>query len=105
MNIKTIITAAGMSLTEVAQYLSEKYGRPYSVQNLNNKIRNRTLRLHEAEDIAEFVGYEIVWKKKLTTEISQHIDKFQNDPEYRRECRKNQAQEIIDMDKEEPSTN
>lgn len=64
MNVKTIIAAAGMSLTEVAQYLSEKYDRPYSVQNLNNKIRNKTLRLHEAEDIAEFTGYEIKWEKK-----------------------------------------
>jgi hypothetical protein len=64
VNVKTIITAAGMSLTEVAQFLSEKYDRPYSVQNLNNKIRNRTLRLHEAEDIAEFTGFEIIWRKK-----------------------------------------
>jgi hypothetical protein len=67
VNVKTIVTAAGMSLTEVAQFLSEKYNRPYSVQNLNNKIRNRTLRLHEAEDIAEITGYEIVWQKKKSS--------------------------------------
>jgi hypothetical protein len=64
MNVKTIITAAGMSLTEVAQLLSDKYKRPYSVQNLNNKIRNKTLRLSEAEDIADITGFDIVWKKK-----------------------------------------
>lgn len=64
MNVKTIIAAAGMSLTEVAEILEEKYRKPYSVQNLNNKIRNRTLRLSEAEDIAEIIGYEIQWKKK-----------------------------------------
>lgn len=54
----------------------------------------------QPSDIMEYVNTDA----EVVSEILQHIDKFQTDPEYRRECRKNQAQEIVDMCKEEPST-
>jgi hypothetical protein len=63
-NIKSIITEAGSSLTEVAQLLSEKYKVPYTVQSLSNKIRRGSLRYSEALDIFEVLGYEMKLVKK-----------------------------------------
>ena len=64
MNIKAIIKDSGLTLTEVARRLGDKRGKTYQVQTLNNKILYQTLRLSEAEEIAEMTGYEIAWKKK-----------------------------------------
>lgn len=64
MNVKEIIASVGLTLTEVARRLGENRGKPYSVQMLNNKILYKTLRLSEAEEIAEMAGYEIIWKKR-----------------------------------------
>lgn len=46
-------------------------------------------------DILEYIDT----KAEVASEILQHIDKFNRDPAYRDECRKAQAQEIVDMDK------
>ena len=64
MNIKTIIKESSLTLTEVARRMGEKRGKTYQVQTLNNKILYKTLRLSEAEEIAEMAGYEIIWRKK-----------------------------------------
>jgi hypoxanthine-guanine phosphoribosyltransferase len=64
MNIKAKIIEEGKTLTEVAELLSQKYGDPVSIQNLSNKIRRKSLRLADAEDIADVLGCELVWKKK-----------------------------------------
>ncbi|MDD4599604.1 hypothetical protein SDC9_04121 [bioreactor metagenome] len=64
MNIKAKIIESGKTMTEVAELLTVKYGKPVSVQSLSNKFRRDSLRLSEAEDIADVLGCEIVWKKK-----------------------------------------
>lgn len=64
MNIKTIIKESGLTLTEVARRLGESRGKTYQVQTLNNKILYKTLRLSEAEEIAEMAGYKIEWTPK-----------------------------------------
>ncbi len=64
MNVKAKIIESGKTMTEVAELLTQKYGKPVSVQSLSNKIRRDSLRLSEAIDIAEVIGDEIVWKKR-----------------------------------------
>ena len=64
MNIKAKIIDSGKTITEVAELLSQKKGEPVSVQNLSQKIRRQSLRLVEAEEIADVLGYEIVWRRK-----------------------------------------
>ena len=64
MNIKAKIIDSGKTITEVAELLSQKKGEPASVQNLSQKIRRQSLRLVEAEEIADVLGYEIVWRRK-----------------------------------------
>lgn len=65
MNVKAIIIESGKSLSEVAELLSKKYpDDPVSVQNLSNKIRRKSLRVTDLENIADVIGYEIVWRKK-----------------------------------------
>lgn len=64
MDIKAIVKDAGLTLTEVARRLGEKRGKTYHVQTLNNKILYKTLRLSEAEEIADMAGGEMVFVKK-----------------------------------------
>lgn len=65
MNVKAKIVDAGKTITEVAEMLTKKKGEPVSVQNLSQKIRRQSLRLVEAEDIADVIGDELVWQKKI----------------------------------------
>ena len=64
MNVKAKIIESGKTITEVAELLSKKYNQPVSVQNLSQKIRRESIRFTEVEDIADVLGYEIVWKKR-----------------------------------------
>jgi hypothetical protein len=64
MNIKVKIIEADKTITDVAKMLSEKHNKPVSVQNLSQKIRRGTLRIDEIEEIADVLGYEIVWKRR-----------------------------------------
>jgi len=64
MNIKAKIIESGKTLTEVAELLSKKYDKPVSVQSLSNKIRRHSLRLVDAEDIADVLDYKIEWTPK-----------------------------------------
>lgn len=64
LNIRAKIMEQNKTMTEVAELLSKKYGKPVSVQNLSQKIRRGSIRFFEVEDIAEVLGCELVWKKK-----------------------------------------
>ena len=68
MNIKNEIKAqivrAGMTMQQVVDLLSDEYGWSDSVSNFSNKLARGSLRYEEAVQLAEVLGYEIVWKKK-----------------------------------------
>ncbi len=44
--------------------LTEKYGRDDTVQNFTTKINRQTLKYGEILQIADVLGYEIIWKEK-----------------------------------------
>ena len=62
--IKAQIVRAGMTMQQVVDLLSDEYGWSDSVSNFSNKLARGSLRYEEAVQLAEVLGYEIVWKKK-----------------------------------------
>ena len=68
MNIKSQIKAqimyAGFTMAEVVDALSTEYGWSDSLSNFSAKLSRESLRYKEALELAEVLGYEIVWKKK-----------------------------------------
>ena len=67
MNIKNQIKAqimfAGFTMAEVVDALSTEYGWSDSLSNFSAKLSRESLRYKEALELAEVLGYEIVWKK------------------------------------------
>ena len=62
--IKSYIVREGLSMREVLERLSVTHKWSGSLSNFSGKLQRGTLRYSEAEDIAEVLGYEIVWIKK-----------------------------------------
>ena len=62
--VKGYIIANGMTLTGMAAQLAEKYGWSSCMQNLSGKLRRGTFSYTEAVEIADILGYDIVWKKR-----------------------------------------
>ena len=44
--------------------LSDEYGWSDSVSNLSNKLQRESLRYTEAVQLADVLGYDIVWQKR-----------------------------------------
>jgi hypothetical protein len=63
-DIKAIIIKSGWTMSAVVKDLNEKHGRNDSVQNLSNKLSRNTLRYNEAIEIADVIGYTIIWNPK-----------------------------------------
>lgn len=64
--IKSYIVKEGTSMNELVErlYINHKWSK--SVSNFSGKLQRGSLRYTEAHDIAEELGYEIVWIKKRT---------------------------------------
>ena len=62
--IKSYIVRTGMTMTEVVDYLSDEYGWSRSVPNLSRKLKRGSLRYGEAVELADALGYDIVWQKR-----------------------------------------
>ena len=62
--IKSQIVRAGMTMQQVVDLLSDEYGWSDSASNFSNKLVRGSLRYEEAVQLAQVLGYEIVWKKK-----------------------------------------
>lgn len=61
--IKKLAVDNGMTLTRLAEIISEKKGKNYSVQNLSTKLKKGTANFNELNIILETMGYEIIFKK------------------------------------------
>ena len=68
MNIKNQIKAqimfAGFTMAEVVDALSTEFGWSDSLSNFSAKLSRESLRYKEALELAEVLGYEIVWRKR-----------------------------------------
>ena len=63
--IKSYIVRAGMTMTQVGDYLSDEYGGSRSVPNLSGKLKRGSLRYGEAVELADALGYDLVWQKRV----------------------------------------
>ena len=65
--IKSYIVRSGYTMQEVVDRLSEDYGWSDSVSNLSNKLQRESLRYVEAVQLADALGYDLVWQKRRDT--------------------------------------
>ena len=63
--IKSYIVRAGMTMSEVVDYLVDEYGWSSSVPNLSGKLKRGSLRYGEAVELADALGYDVVWRKRV----------------------------------------
>ena len=62
--LKKVLLDVNVSLTELAETLGKRLNKPYSMQNLSNKLRNETITHREMLIIADILGYEIKFIRK-----------------------------------------
>ncbi len=62
--IKSYIVREGMTMREVVEKLAKEYGWSASESNLSDKLSRGSLRYREAIELAEVLGYDIVWQKR-----------------------------------------
>lgn len=63
-DLKSYIVKKGYNVSKLNEELNKKNGTDQTVQNLNKKINNETIRYNEVLEIAEVLGYEIEWTEK-----------------------------------------
>ena len=62
--IKSILIREGMTMAEIVEKMSDQYGWSASVPNFSGKLRRSSLRYQEAVELADALGYELVWQKR-----------------------------------------
>jgi hypothetical protein len=62
--VKSLMVREGFTMKELVERLTKLFGTSSSLSNFSNKLTRGSLRYNEAQEIAEALGYEIVWKKK-----------------------------------------
>ena len=62
--IKAIMVREGMTMTEVVEKMADRYGWSASVPNFSGKLRRGSLRYQEAVELADALGYDLVWQKR-----------------------------------------
>ena len=62
--IKSYIAREGITMSRLVEKLSERYGWSASVPNLSDKLRRNSLRYREAVELADVLGYDLVWRKR-----------------------------------------
>ena len=62
--IKAQIIRAGYTMQEVVDQLHDEYRWSDSVSNLSAKLQRESLRYKEAVQLADVLGYDLVWQKR-----------------------------------------
>lgn len=62
--IKSVIVREGMTMERIVNRLAENYGWSKSVPNFSGKLTRGTLRYVEALELADSLGYDVVWVKR-----------------------------------------
>ncbi|MBQ7450082.1 hypothetical protein IJS77_01595 [bacterium] len=63
--VKILLVKRCMTITKLAEKLSEATNKKYSRANLSDKISRSAIRFDEMEQIAKILGYEIEFKDIL----------------------------------------
>ena len=62
--IKAQIIRAGFTMQELLDRLHDDYGWSDSVSNFSNKLARNSLRYREAIELADVLGFNLVWQKR-----------------------------------------
>lgn len=62
--IKAQIVRAGFTMQDVVDKLAEDYCWSDSVSNLSAKLQRESIRYKEVIELADVLGYDIVWQKR-----------------------------------------
>ena len=62
--IKAMIVREGTTMGDVLERLEEEHGWSGSLTNFTAKLRRESLRYKEAIELADVLGYDIVWQKR-----------------------------------------
>ena len=62
--IKAQIIRTGMTMQQVVDLLSDEYGWSDSISNFSNKLSRGSLRYREAIQLANVMGYDLIWQKR-----------------------------------------
>ncbi len=62
--IKAQIVRAGFTMQELVDRLAEEYDWSDSVSNLSAKLQRKIIRYKEVVELADVLGYDIVWQKR-----------------------------------------
>ena len=62
--IKSYIVREGLTMIELVEMLADEYVWSDSVPNFSGKLRRGSLRYSEAVELADVMGYDIVWMKR-----------------------------------------
>lgn len=62
--IKAQIVRAGFTMQELVDRLHDDYGWSDSVSNLSAKLQRESIRYREVIEMADVLGYEIIWQRR-----------------------------------------
>ncbi len=62
--IKSYIAREGITMSRLVEKLAEQYGWSANVPNLSDKLRRNSLRYREVVELADVLGYDLVWVKR-----------------------------------------
>ena len=62
--IKAQIIRAGFTMQELVDRLADEYDWSDSVSNLSAKLQRESIRYKEVVELADVLGYDIVWQKR-----------------------------------------
>lgn len=62
--IKSILIREGMTMADIVEKMADQYGWSASVPNFSGKLRRSSLRYQEAVELADALGYDLVWQKR-----------------------------------------
>ncbi len=69
--IKAQIVRAGYTMQEVVDRLHEEYGWSDSVSNLSAKLQRESIRYKEVVELADVLGYDLIWQKRSKSMTSE----------------------------------
>ena len=62
--IKAQIVRAGFTMQELVDRLADEYDWSDSVSNLSAKLQRESIRYKEVVELANVLGYDIVWQRR-----------------------------------------
>ena len=62
--LKAQIIRAGFTMQELTDRLAEEYDWSDSVSNLSAKLQRESIRYREVLEMADVLGYDIIWQKR-----------------------------------------